>query len=142
MKEDMHKYDDIIGLPRHVSERHPAMAVSDRAAQFSPFSALSGYGETVREAARRTDEKMVLDPEEEELINETLLLLQEGMAQGRQVSVSVTYFVKDAKKTGGSYQKAAGILKKIDSDRKQIILGNGEHILFENIVELDKDFNF
>lgn len=141
-EEDMHKYDDIIDLPRHVSEHHPTMALSDRAAQFSPFSALTGYEETVRETGRRTDEKILLSPEEEELLNENLLLIQEEMAQGRQVSVSVTYFVADAKKEGGCYRTREGYLKKIDSTQKQIILEDGCHIPLEDIVQLDKDFNF
>ena len=143
MKEEhMHKYDDIIELPRHVSTRHPRMSVADRAAQFSPFAALTGYEEIVREAARRTEEKAILTPDEEELINETLLLLQEGMAQGRRMSVSVTYFIADTKKEGGVYRRVTGGLKKIDRVHKEIILEDGCQIPLEDIVELEQDFNF
>lgn len=56
--KDMHKYDDMIDLPHHVSTRHPQMAVSDRAAQFAPFAALSGYGDAIRRTARLAEERM------------------------------------------------------------------------------------
>ena len=141
-EEDMHKYDDIIELPRHVSVRRPQMSVADRAAQFSPFAALTGYGETVKEAGRRTEEKIMLTPDEEERINETLLLVQEGMTQGRRISVSVTYFVADMKKEGGSYQRIEGELKKIDQVHKVIILEDGCRIPLEDIVRLEPDYNF
>lgn len=139
---DMHKYDDIIELPRHVSARHPQMPVADRAAQFSPFAALTGYEETVKEAARRTEEKFTLTPDEEELINETLLLMQEGMEQGRRMSVSVTYFMADTKKEGGSYRQVTGALKKIDQVHRVIILEDGCRIPMEDIARLEPDFIF
>ena len=139
---DMHKYDDIIELPRHVSVRHPQRPVADRAAQFSPFAALTGYEETVKEAARRTEEKIILTPDEEEFINETLLLMQEGMAQGRRISVSVTYFMADTKKEGGSYRRVMGVLRKIDQVHRKIILEDGSQLSMENIIDLQQDFNF
>lgn len=55
-------YDDIIDLPRPVSKKHPPMDIMDRAAQFAPFAALTGYDEAVRETARRVEEKRKAPP--------------------------------------------------------------------------------
>ena len=104
-------YDDIINLPRHVSEARPRMPVYDRAAQFSPFAALTGYEAAVAETGRLTDRKAELDEGEKESINERLNLIQENL--DKRPEISVTYFVPDKKKAGGEYVTVPGIAKKL-----------------------------
>ena len=82
------KYDDIIDLPHHVSKVHPQMSRENRAAQFSPFAALTGYEEAVKEMGRLTDRRMILDEYEKEEIDRKLRILKEHM----EIEVSVTFF--------------------------------------------------
>ena len=93
----MSKYDDIIRLSRPVSEKHPRMSMTDRAAQFSPFAALTGYDAAVQETARRTDARIELDEDAKEEIDRRLRQLQPGEP------VTVTYFRPDDRKAGGAY---------------------------------------
>ena len=93
----MSKYDDIIRLSRPVSEKHPRMSMTDRAAQFSPFAALTGYDAAVQETARRTDARIELDEDAKEEIDRRLRELQPGEP------VTVTYFRPDDRKVGGAY---------------------------------------
>lgn len=93
----MSKYDDIIRLSRPVSEKHPRMSMTDRAAQFSPFAALTGYDAAVQETARRTDARIELDEDAKEEIDRRLRELQPGEP------VTVTYFRPDDRKAGGAY---------------------------------------
>ena len=89
-------YDDIIHLPHHVSQTRPRMSAADRAAQFSPFAALTGYGAAVTEAGRLTDQRIELTESEKETLNERLLLLREQLAEPPEVTI--TYFQPDEKK--------------------------------------------
>lgn len=93
----MSKYDYIIRLSRPVSEKHPRMSMTDRAAQFSPFAALTGYDAAVQETARRTDARIELDEDAKEEIDRRLRELQPGEP------VTVTYFRPDDRKAGGAY---------------------------------------
>jgi hypothetical protein len=128
-------YDDIINLPRHVSEARPRMPVYDRAAQFSPFAALTGYEAAVAETGRLTDRKAELDEGEKESINERLNLIQENL--DKRPEISVTYFVPDRKKAGGEYVTAPGIAKKIDDYRRLVILWDGTSIPIDEIIQID-----
>ena len=130
--EISHAYDDIIRLPHHVSEKHPQMALSDRAAQFSPFAALTGYEAAVDEAARLTDEKIELSEDRIAAIDALLASLQPGDA------VSAVYFVPDKRKAGGAYLSVSGSVKKIDSIGGVLSLTDGESIPFEDIFTLEK----
>lgn len=128
-------YEDILELPHPVSKTHPQMPRGDRAAQFAPFAALTGYEEAVREAARLTEEKMILDEDSKEQLDWKLRRLQEKVKE--KPTITVTYFLKDEKKKGGKYVTVTGVLKKIDSYTHQFVLESGEEILAEDIVSLE-----
>lgn len=128
-------YEDILELPHPVSKTHPQMARRDRAAQFAPFAALTGYEEAVREAARLTEEKMILDEDSKEQLDWKLRCLQEKVKE--KPTITVTYFLKDEKKKGGKYVTVTGVLKKIDSYTHQFVLESGEEIPLEDMVSLE-----
>ena len=92
-EKETHKYDDIIHLPHHVSTKHPQMALSDRAAQFSPFAALTGHEDSIRETARRTEAFLELDEDKKEQLDEKMHVLQEYFSE--KPEIMVTYFVPD-----------------------------------------------
>ena len=106
-------YDDIINLPHPTSAKHPRMPLSDRAAQFAPFAALSGHSAAFVETARLTDQRMELDEYEMARVDAELQHLQE-LLPGRPTA-SITYFVPDERKNGGSYQTVIGSVKRIDA---------------------------
>lgn len=128
-------YEDILELPHPVSKTHPQMPRGDRAAQFAPFAALTGYEEAVREAARLTEEKMILDEDSKEQLDWKLRCLQEKVKE--KPTITVTYFLEDEKKKGGKYVTVTGVLKKMDSYTHQFVLENGEEIPMEDIVSLE-----
>lgn len=136
--EDGHKYDDIINLPHHVSAGHPQMTLSERAAQFAPFAALTGHNAAIQETARYTDSFAELDEDRKELLDEKLrelaLRLQEEDAQEREVEI--TYFRPDLKKSGGSYVTVRGRVKKIDGYKHQILLEDGTVIDMEYLFDI------
>lgn len=117
-------YSDLLELPHPVSRIHPQMSLYDRAAQFSPFAALNGYGAAISETARLTDERPQLDESEQELLNERLLSLQRELQQPQDERsvVTVTYFVADARKDGGSLQQLTGTIQKIDIYQQTVTL--------------------
>lgn len=131
----MGKYDDIINLPHHESTKHPKMPALDRAAQFLPFSALTGHDAAVRETARLTDGRAELDETRKEELDVHLQLLREQLAQKPQVSI--TYFVPDAKKDGGAYLTITGTIAKIEKARHQVIMENGTVIPTNDIYEIE-----
>ena len=106
------KYDDIIDLPHHVSYRHPRMARIDRAAQFAPFAALTGYGAAVAETARLTEGQRELDETALALLNEKLRMLAD--ATGEPPQVTITYFLPDTRKAGGAYVTVSGTVRAVD----------------------------
>lgn len=128
----MTRYDDIISLPHHVSDKHPHMTLAKRAAQFSAFDALSGYSEAIDEAARITDGKIELDEYETAAIDRVLRLISEQRAP----LICITYFERDKRKNGGKYLTCRTRVKKTDTVKKELLLSNGNAVLFENIVEL------
>ncbi|MCI8329313.1 MAG: hypothetical protein HFG02_06810 [Oscillibacter sp.] len=121
-------YDDIIDLPHPTSERHPRMSMANRAAQFSPFAALTGYEAAVKETARLTDSKAELTEEEKVVLDAKLQLLVPGM------EASFVYFQQDNKKEGGTYLTAAGMVKRIDSCAREVILADGQKIFVDDII--------
>lgn len=131
----MGRYDDIIDLPHHVSTAHSHMSMIDRAAQFQPFRALTGYEDAVRETARLTDERLELTEDEKAVLDRRLQELADRI--DRQPQVTLTYFQPDTRKAGGSYVTATGCLKKIDDYTGTLFLSNGERILIEDIVEIN-----
>ena len=130
----MGKYDDIINLPHHVSATRPHMPMIDRAAQFMPFRALSGYEDAVQETARLTDEKIELTEDEKAILDMRLQKLADEISS--QPKVTLTYFRPDKKKAGGAYLTVTGQLKKIDDYEGALILMGGERILIEDILEI------
>ena len=116
-------YKDIINLPHHVSSKRPQMPMLDRAAQFSPFAALTGYDDAVHETGRLTDEKIDLSEEEKEALDRKQQILMERL--GDHPALTVTYFVPDAKKSGGAYVTKSGNLKKIDEFERLMMLMDG-----------------
>lgn len=130
----MGKYDDIIGLPHHVSSKRPHMPMLDRAAQFQPFRALTGYEDAVQETARYTDEKVELTEDEKALLDMELQRLSDDIANRPQVTL--TYFRSDKRKAGGAYVTATGQLKKIDDLEGALILASGERIVIEDILDI------
>ena len=137
--EITHKYDDIIDMPHHVSDTRPHMPLIDRAAQFSPFAALTGYDEAVTETARLTDTMLELDDTQKEVISNQLRVLQENMKE--QPLVSATYFVPDSKKAGGAYLSTIGRLKHIDEIKQEITFIDGPVIPFQMLYSITADID-
>lgn len=129
------KYDDILYLPHPVSKKHSQMSLADRAAQFSPFAALTGHEDAIRETARLTDERIELDENRKRILNEKLLLILELISH-RPV-VSITYFQPDKKKEGGAYITVSGNLKKLDEYHRLLELTDGVQIPIDEIYELE-----
>ena len=137
MENISHKYDDIINLPHHVSKKHPQMSLHDRAAQFSPFAALTGHNAAINETARLTDEKQILSEDVIAKLNEQLNLIKENI--GTNQTVTITYFVPDDKKSGGAYISHTGVVKKIDEYNHTVILTDKTVIPIEQISEMQSD---
>ena len=130
----MNRYMDMLSLPHPVSKKRPRMAVQDRAAQFAPFAALTGYEAVIRETARRTQARICLDEGEVERINRCLVELR-GKVSTKPLIV-VEYFIPDAKKAGGSYRTIRERLIKIDENQQNIRLESGKIVRFENILRI------
>ena len=129
------QYDDIIHLPHHISSTRPRMSAIDRAAQFSPFAALTGYDASIKESARLTDARIELDDSQKEEIGEKLRLVT-GQPDAE---IKITYFLPDTKKTGGKYVLAAGTVKKVDEYERMIIMGDGKQIPIDEVIDVDYD---
>ena len=134
---DIHRYDDIIKLPHHVSSVHPHMPISDRAAQFAPFAALTGHGEAIKETARLTDKRVELDENAKAILDEKLRMVQEMLAQNPEITV--TYFQPDEKKAGGQYRSATGSVKKIDLFNHLIVMTDGLRLPLSEVFEIEGD---
>lgn len=130
-----HKYDDIINLPHHVSAARPHMSMHDRAAQFSPFAALTGYSDCIGETARLTDERLELSDEKITVLNQKTAFLMEH--SGERPEISVEYFIPDGKKAGGRYSVISGNFKGIDQISQNMIFTSGEGIPLENIFDIE-----
>lgn len=129
-----HPYDDIIDLPHHVSERHPQMSMYNRAAQFAPFAALTGHNAAITEAARLTEAEEELSESDAEVLNRKLDYLQ---SLDEKPTISVTYFVPDDKKEGGSYHTATGIVKSVEPDKGVLQFEDGTGIPVIRIKDID-----
>lgn len=130
------RYEDIIDLPHHVSQSHPQMSLHDRAAQFSPFAALTGHGAAIRETERLTQERIELDENSKRLLDDKLRILQEEA--NRHPEITVTYFKPDQKKAGGAYVEVRGNLKRIHEAERMIILCDGEVIPMDEVIEIER----
>lgn len=149
---DFSKYEDMLYLKRPVSRNHPPMDLKDRAAQFSPFAALTGYGDAVKETARQTEQRRELDEYEKAALDEQLRELEaqlQNLENGKNQAaprVTVTCFIPDEYKAGGAYRTFTAAVKKINHDRRGIILQNGtqegECVLLDDILKLDIHMDF
>lgn len=126
-------YDDIINLPHHVSPSRAHMPVSDRAAQFAPFAALTGYGDVIKETARQTDARLELTEDEKEELNRRL---RSACLPGEKPEIAVTYFIPDKKKSGGAYHTVSGKVRRIDTDKKELVLEDKVRIALDDIVDI------
>jgi hypothetical protein len=128
-------YEDIINLPHHRSTTHPNMARANRAAQFSPFAALTGHDAAIREQARLTDKRVELDEYIKADLNERLCFIRKYIKD--KPEVSLVFFQEDNLKDGGRYITATGVVKKIDVYEKIVVMEDGRVISINNIVEID-----
>ncbi len=133
--QDSHCYDDIINLPRHISSVRPPMPVADRAAQFMPFAALTGFGDAIEETGRLTDKRTELEEDAIEGLEEKLRYLREHMKEHPEISV--TYFQPDARKAGGAYVTATGRIKRIDLYEQAFVMEDGTWIPVKSVVGIE-----
>lgn len=131
----MNRYADMIDHEHHVSTKHPPLPPESRAAQFSPFAALTGYGDAVDETARLTGQKIELSPDEIERIDAVLQSL------GRGDAVTLEYFVPDERKEGGGYEKASGVVRRADPLEGTLIFEDRRTIAFADILWIEKTEN-
>jgi len=132
---DAHRYDDILHLPHHRSATRAHLSGLDRAAQFAPFAALTGFGSAVRETARLTDCRPEPDDSQIEALNQRLQILSEHLEDCPEINV--TYFRPDAKKAGGAILTAADRIVKIDLYHREILLGKGLLIPMDALLHLE-----
>lgn len=118
-----HRYDDIIGLPHPVSTKHPQMAREDRAAQFSPFAALTGYDAAISETQRLTETRRELDENQKAKLDEKMAILLDRLEE--RSTVRITYFQADEKKDGGAYRTVEGVILKVKEYEKMILMEDG-----------------
>lgn len=133
--EGYRDYEDIINLPHPVSSRHPQMPLLDRAAQFSPFAALTGHEAAIRETERLTEEFVEPDEEQLALLDEKLRLLQESLAL--EPEVEITYFQPDARKSGGAYHTVRGRVRKIDQYARRLVFADGASLSADQILAIE-----
>lgn len=134
-----HRYDDILYLPHHVSTIHPQMDLQERAAQFSPFAALTGYEGAIKEAARLTDEYKNLEEDSKEILDTRLQIIKEYLIREplNKISVTIVYFKPDENKAGGTYITTTGFIKKIDEYEHKIILEEETVIPIDSINDIE-----
>ena len=130
----MGKYDDIINLDHPISKNHRPMSIYDRSAQFAPFAALTGYDESIEEAGRIVENKITLGIDKTNEINEKLTFLASQLINKPQISI--TYFKKDRLKRGGKYISITGIINKIDTTNRKILINKTEKIDLDDIIDI------
>ena len=128
-------YADILYLPHHRSAVRPGMSIHDRAAQFAPFAALTGHDAAIRETARLTDSAIELDESQRSVLNDKLLILSQNLKE--QPEITITFFLSDERKDGGSYHRLTGSIKKLDPFGGKLIFSDGTEIPFSQITDLD-----
>ena len=133
----MGKYDDIIDLPRHVSQTHAQMPLLSRAAQFSSFAALTGFDAAVSEIARLTEARVELDRDALDALDGTIRALSEASAAGGAPEAEFRFFVPDERKDGGRYETLRGAVEKVDAYERRIVLSDGRRLSLEDIVSIE-----
>ena len=127
------RYDDIMDMSYPYPSRHQRMSRKERAAQFSPFAALTGYGDIIEEEARHVDERPMLSDEEKAIINEKLRMI----AAHPSLHVRLTCFSEDSIKRGGKITLKEGQATKIDKEKGTLYLESGIRVHFEDIISLE-----
>ena len=130
-------YEDILNLPHHVSKTRPQMSMLDRVAQFSPFAALTGYDDAIKETGRLTDEKIEMDEDRKAALDMKQAYLIEMIDE--QPEISITYVLPDTKKSGGAYVTVTGNLKRFDEYERLLILTDGKKIPMDDIADIESD---
>lgn len=130
-----HPYDDIIKLPHHVSSKYSHMSLQDRAAQFSPFAALTGHDAAIKEAGRYTEVRMEMDENSKEALDIRLEILKEHLVE--KPDITFTYFQPDKRKQGGSYITVTGKVKRINAYEDKILLEGGTVLPIHEIIAID-----
>jgi hypothetical protein len=131
------KYKDIINLPHHQSMKRQRMSMIDRAAQFSPFAALTGHNAAIIETARLTDRQIELDEGTKSIINEKIQMISDYLSD--KPTVTITHFEPDIKKDGGAYLNTTATVKRIDEFKREIILTDGRIISIERICDIESE---
>lgn len=131
---DIHKYADIINLPHHVSSTRPHMSIEERAAQFSPFAALTGHEDAIKETARQTEREIILDENELEILDEKLKAILSDKSDNK--NIKVVYYVPDENKNGGKYVECSGRVKKMDVYRHVLVMEDGTEINVGRIADI------
>ena len=129
------KYEEIMKHPHHVPKTRPQMPMSDRAAQFAPFAALTGYDSAIKETGRLTDEKIELDEEALTALDRKYQLLMDAFDDAPEVTI--TYFQPDERKAGGKYVSATGAVKKVDVFERRITMQDGAKIPMDDVLSID-----
>ena len=129
------KYEEIINLPHHVSKTRPQMPMSDRAAQFAPFAALTGYDSAIKETGRLTDERIELDEEALTALNMRYQLLMDALDE--EPEIEITYFKPDERKAGGEYISVTGTVIKVDDFERLITMQDGTKISMDDVLSID-----
>lgn len=137
MEKQNNPYDDIIRLPHHVSKTRPHMPLRDRAAQFSPFAALVGYGDVIDETARQTTPKRELDESEKAELDRRIGILLACLIE--KPVVTIEHFVQDKLKSGGAYELKTGMVVRISPVRKNLTFADGTVIRFGDVVGIESD---
>jgi len=137
MDRETNPYADIIRLPHHKAANRPHMSMYDRAAQFSPFAALTGHDAAIRETARVTEQRIILDESEKNILDEGLKIIASNI--GNKPEISLVYFREDELKDGGSYEEIADIVVKIDYYGRVIVMKSGISVNFDDIYKIDGD---
>ena len=130
-----YKYDSIMNFPHHVSRTRLQMPMSDRAAQFAPFAALTGYDSAIKETGRLTDERIELDEEALTALDMKYQLLMDAINEAPKVTI--TYFQPDERKAGGKYITATGAVKKVDDFERRITMQDGSKIPMDDVLSID-----
>ena len=128
------KYDEIVGLPHHVSKTRPQMPMSDRAAQFAPFAALTGYDSAIKETGRLTNERIELDEDALTALNVKYQFLMDALDE--EPEIKITYFKPDERKAGGEYVSAIGAVKKVDDFERLITMQDGTRIPMDDVYDM------
>ena len=132
--KDSFPYLDILDLEHPTSKNHPRQPMESRAGQFSPYAALTGYGDAVKETERYTWEETLLDEDRKDKLDEIMLYLQNS---DKKEMIKILYFIKDKYKKGGSYKEIEGIFQKVDPYKGLFQLEGKKNIPIKDIVKIE-----